>query len=227
MLGLLLFAATLAADAPRQPPLLTAADLDPAAVLPPPPVDGSMQARAEMDELHAVGRTRSDAEKADAAQDGETKNASIFASAIGPAFDLNALPATAHLMKLVRATGKDASDRGKDEFKRRRPWDIDQTLSTCTQGRSEPLSSYPSGHTTMAFSMGAVLARLVPAKAPAILARAARYGQSRVVCLQHFRSDVTAGEALGLLVAERLMTKPEFRTAYDAAAAELSAAGIR
>lgn len=226
MLGLLL-AAALAADAPKQPSLLTAPDLDPAAVLPPPPIENGAQARAEMDELHSVERARTDAEKADAALDGETKNASIFASAIGPAFDLKALPATGHLMKLVRATGKDASDRGKDEFKRRRPWYIDATLSTCTQGRGEPLSSYPSGHTTMAFSMGAVLARLIPAKAPAILARAARYGQSRVVCLQHFRSDVTAGEALGMLVAERLMTKPEFRTAYDAAAAELAAAGIK
>ncbi|WP_298670697.1 phosphatase PAP2 family protein [uncultured Sphingomonas sp.] len=222
-----LLALLLAAGEAKPAPLLTQADLDPALVLPPPPVQGSVQARAEMDELHMVERARSAAEKADAALDGETKNATIFAVAIGPAFDLNALPATKRLMKLVRASGKDASDRGKDEFRRHRPWDIDTTLQTCTQGRSDPLSSYPSGHTTMAFSMGAVLARLVPAKAPAIMARAARYGQSRVVCLQHFRSDVTAGEALGMLVAERLMAKPDFRAAYDAAAAELAVAGIR
>lgn len=222
-----LLALLLAADAPKQPPLLTRADLDPALVLPPPPAEGSVQARAEMDELHMVQRTRSAPEKTDAALDGETKNATIFAGAIGPAFDLKALPATEHLMKLVRATGKDASDRGKDEFRRPRPWDKDHALDTCTQARGDPLTSYPSGHTTMAFSMGAVQARLIPSKAPAILARAARYGQSRVVWLQHFRSDVTAGEALGMMVAERLMAKAEFRAAYDAAAAELAAAEIR
>ncbi|WP_254620870.1 phosphatase PAP2 family protein [Sphingomonas sp. CL5.1] len=215
------------ADAPKPVPLLTQADLDPALVLPPPPAANGVQARAEMDELRMVQRARSADEKADAALDGETKSASIFPGAIGPAFDLQALPATVHLMKLVRATAKDAADRGKDEFKRPRPWDIDHALDICSQKRGDPLTSYPSGHTTMAFSMGAVLARLIPSKAPAILARAARYGQSRVVCLQHFRSDVTAGEALGMMVSERLMAKAEFRAAYDAAAAELAAAGIR
>lgn len=224
---LLLLALLLATGDAKAAPLLAQADLDPVQVLPPPPAAGSVQARAEMDELHMVERSRLAREKADAALDGETKNASIFASAIGPAFYLKTLPATEHLMKLVRATGKEASDRGKDEFRRRRPWDMDTTLQTCTAGRNDPLSSYPSGHTTMAFSMGAVLARLIPSKAPAIMARAARYGQSRIVCLQHFRSDVTAGETLGMLVAERLMTKPDFRTAYDAAATELAAVGIR
>ena len=78
----------------------------------------------------------------------------------------------------------------------------------------------------MAFSMGEVLARLVPEKAGPILARAARYGQSRIVCGQHFRSDVSAGQMLGLLIAERLMAEPAFQAAFDAARKELVAAGI-
>ena len=78
----------------------------------------------------------------------------------------------------------------------------------------------------MAFSMGETLARLVPEKAEALLARAARYGQSRIVCEQHFRSDVSAGQMLGLLIAERLMAKPAFRTAFGKARRELVAAGI-
>lgn len=79
----------------------------------------------------------------------------------------------------------------------------------------------------MAYSIGAILARLMPAKAPEIMARAAVYGQSRIVCEQHFRSDVTAGEALGLIVAERLMAKPRFQRLFDAAGRELSQAGLR
>jgi acid phosphatase (class A) len=205
--------------------LLSAADLDPQAVLPPPPAAGSMQAAAELAELQAMGQHRTAAETAAAKLDGDTKNPTIFAEALGPSFDLAKLPATKQLFDMVRATEKQVVDRGKDEFKRPRPWIVDPAVQSCAKS-DEPLSSYPSGHTSMAFSMAGVLARLVPDKANAIMARAARYGESRIVCEQHFRSDVTAGEALGLLIADRLMAKPDFRTAFDAARRELAAAGI-
>jgi acid phosphatase (class A) len=214
-----------AAPAPKAAPMLGAADLDPALVLPPPPAAGSAQAQAELAELHAIEAVRSAADEADARSDGDTKNATIFVQVLGPRFDLTQLPATNALLTIVRATEKDVADRGKDAFKRPRPYVIDPTLESCKRN-DDPLSSYPSGHTTMAFSMGEVLARLVPEKAAPILARAARYGQSRIVCGQHFRSDVSAGQMLGTLLAERLMAKPEFRSAFTAAHRELMAAGI-
>ncbi|WP_375395450.1 phosphatase PAP2 family protein [uncultured Sphingomonas sp.] len=226
--GLLAFAATAkdTAKAPKEASMLTVADLDPAGFLPPPPAAGSTQAKAELAELHAIETDRSAADVAAARSDSDTKNASVFAEAIGPGFDLAKLPQTARLMGIVRAAEKDAADRGKDEFKRPRPWIIDPGLKTCERSDA-PLSSYPSGHTTMAFSMGATLARLIPARAQPIMARAARYGQSRIVCEQHWRSDVTAGEALGIMVAERLMAKPAFAAQFAAAQTELAAAGVR
>lgn len=221
-----LVASASAASPDKGEAMLGAADLDPGSLLPAPPAAGSTQAQAEMAELHAMEASRSEADLAAARHDSETKNASIFADVLGPAFDLEKLPATRALFAVVRATEKNAADRGKATFRRPRPWIIDPALKTC--GRDDdPLSSYPSGHTTMAYSMGAVLARLVPARASAIITRAAVYGQSRIVCEQHFRSDVTAGEALGLLVAERLMTKPDFQRLFEAAAAELKQAGLR
>ena len=225
-LGLLFTAAALAAAAPGgKAPLLGPADLDPALVLPPPPAAGSVQARAELAELHAAEAARSAADEADARLDGETKNATIFAVVLGPNFDLPKLPATQALLAEVRASEKAAVDRGKDEFRRQRPYAVDPSLKSCKRN-DDPLSSYPSGHTSMAFSEGQVLARLVPEKAGPILERAARYGQSRIVCEQHFRSDVTAGQELGTLIAERLMQKPAFATAYVLARRELVAAGL-
>lgn len=223
----LLIAAALAAaiPAPKAAPLLSARDLDPALVLPAPPAAGSAQARAELAELHAAEAARTATEEAAARLDGDTKNATIFAEVLGPGFDLDRLPATSALLALVRASEKATVDRGKDEFKRPRPYAIDTSLKSCKRN-DDPLSSYPSGHTAMAFSMGEILARLVPEKAAPILARSARYAQSRIVCGQHFRSDVSAGQMLGVLIAERLMTKPAFRAAFDAARRELVAAGI-
>lgn len=207
-------------------PLLGATDLDAALVLPPPPASGSAQARAEFAELHAIEAVRTPAEEAEARAEGDTKNATIFTEALGPRFDLAALPETTRLMAIVRASEKDVVDRGKAHFQRARPYAIEPALKSC-KASGEPGSSYPSGHTTMAFAMGQTLARLVPDKAEAVLARAARYGQSRIVCEQHFRSDVTAGQALGTLVAERLMQKPAFQRQYDAARRELEQASVR
>jgi len=155
----------------------------------------------------------------------DTRNATIFAVVLGPHFDLAKLPATLALLAEVRASEKAAADRGKDEFRRQRPYAVDPSLKSCKRN-DDPLSSYPSGHTSMAFSMGETLARLVPEKARALLARAQRYGQSRIVCGQHFRSDVSAGQMLGLLIAERLMTKSAFQTDFAAARAELVRAGV-
>uniref|UniRef100_UPI0035C9D475 phosphatase PAP2 family protein n=1 Tax=uncultured Sphingomonas sp. TaxID=158754 RepID=UPI0035C9D475 len=214
-----------AAPVPKSAPLLGAGDLDPALLLPPPPAPDSLQAAAELVELRAAGAARTPAAEADARLDGDTKNASIFAVVLGPRFDLARLPATAALMALVRASEKAAVDRGKDHFQRPRPYIVDPRLDSCKHNE-DPLSSYPSGHTSMAYSMAETLARLVPEKAGALLARAARYGQSRIVCEQHFRSDVAAGQTLGLLVAERLMTKATFQRAFTAARIELVAADI-
>ncbi len=214
-----------AAERDDRVPLLSATDLDPQAMLPPPPAAGSAQAAAELAELHTMQQRRSPAEIAAAKLDGATKNAAIFAEALGPSFDLTKLPATKKLFDMVRATEKQVVDHGKQEFKRQRPWIIDVSIDSCSKS-DQPLSSYPSGHASMAFSMAGVLARLVPDRAGAILARAARYGESHIVCEQHFRSDVTAGEALGLMIADRLMAKPAFATAFEASRVELMQAGL-
>lgn len=214
-----------AAPAPKVPPLLSASDLDVVRVLPAPPAPASVQARAELVELHAVETARTPADEATARRDGDTKNASIFAVVLGARFDLDRLPATAALLAQVRASEKATVDRGKAAFLRPRPYIVDPTLKSCKRN-DDPLSSYPSGHTSMAFAMGEVLARLIPEKAPALLGRAAAYGQSRIVCKQHFRSDVSAGQMLGLLISERLLLKPAFVTQFGAAKDELIRAGV-
>lgn len=217
-----LAALALAGAAPNEASLLTETDVVPEAILPPPPAETSAAHRAELAELAAMEASRTPAEVAAAKADDATKGASIFAEAIGTGFALDRLPETARLMAEVRTAEKFAADRAKAAFRRPRPWIANPSIKACSTD-DEPLSSYPSGHTTMGYSMAAVLARLVPSRAPAIMARAARYGESRLVCEVHYRSDVTAGETLGLVVAERLMAKPAFQVQYARAAAELAA----
>ncbi|MEO5495002.1 MAG: phosphatase PAP2 family protein [Sphingomonas sp.] len=204
--------------------MLSQVDLDPVLVLPPPPATASPQGQAELVELRTMLAATPRAARDAAAALGKIKDVSLFAAAV-PGLDPARLPATARLFELVRATEKAVVDRGKDEFRRPRPWIVDPAITPCSRV-DDPLSSYPSGHATIAYAMAGVLARLIPARAPAILARAAEFAQARLTCDQHFRSDVTAGEALGLLVDERLMAKPRFAAAFKAARLELAKARL-
>ncbi|NIJ08509.1 acid phosphatase (class A) [Sphingomonas vulcanisoli] len=209
-----------AKPAPTGALLLDAGNFDPALLLPPPPADNSAIEQSELDSLHAEDRTRTPVEAAQARTMGETKTVSLFADAIGPGFDLDRLPATKALFQTVRQEEKAAVDRAKDHFRRNRPWIVDASLHACATN-DDPQSSYPSGHTTMAYSMAAILARLVPDRAPAILSRAADYAHSRIICEQHFPSDLAAGQAFGMMIAERLMQQPAFQRQFQAAAAEM------
>lgn len=208
------------------PLLLNSSNLDPALLLPPPPPTASPAGQEELHQLHDIEAHRSadDAQRADA--EGRTKDASIFAETLGPKFDLEHLPATKALFAIVRREEKAAAVTAKAHFKRDRPWVADPTLLSCSK-KDEPGSSYPSGHASMAYSMAAVLARLAPGHAEAILLRAQRYVRSRLVCEVHYSSDVVAGQVFGMMIAERLMEQPSFQAQFAAAAAEMHQAGLR
>jgi acid phosphatase (class A) len=87
-------------------------------------------------------------------------------------------------------------------------------------------NSYPSGHATMGYAAAAVLANLMPGNAQVILARASDYAESRLYCGVHYRDDITAGQVLGNVLVQKLMTKPAFQAELEAARAELTAAHI-
>ncbi|NIJ34966.1 hypothetical protein [Sphingomonas oligoaromativorans] len=47
-----------------------------------------------------------------------------------------------------------------------------------------------------------------------------------MICEFHFPGDVAAGQSYGMLIAERLMEQPAFQAQFNAAAAEVKAAGL-
>ncbi|MDE2161627.1 MAG: phosphatase PAP2 family protein [Alphaproteobacteria bacterium] len=215
------FAGTAAAD----PVFLSNSFYNPALLLPPPPADGSPEARAEMDELHRIQKNRTPEEFARALADDHDETVTAFAGVMGPGFDLTALPKTAQLFADVKAEEKSAAKLAKNFFRRNRPWIVDPSLKSCAQ-TDAPQSSYPSGHATMAYSAAVILAALAPEKGQAIMARAADYSENRLVCGMHYRRDIVAGEVLGTTVAVELLQTPGFKEEFDAAEDELRAAHV-
>jgi acid phosphatase (class A) len=219
----------MAAPAPRTYTLeaLTPADIDPARLLPPPPADGSEAKKAEIDELRHIQATRTPGRLALAQWDDVHENASLFAPTLGLKFDLDALPQTAKLLAVVENDQEIAAGRAKKQFHRHRPWIFDASLTGCPRGKApDPLSSYPSGHATVGYAEAVVLAALMPDKAGDILARASEYAESRLVCEVHFRSDITAGQALGTAVGVMLLKSPSLQPQIEAASKELKTAGL-
>jgi len=231
--GLIGSAALLACAAPAQakapPPLqaLSPADIDPVGLLPPPPADGSDRQKAEIEELRAIQATRSAARLTQAQWDDLHEDATLFAPTLGLKFDLAALPQTAKLLAIVDNDQEAAAKVAKAAFHRHRPWIFDPSLVGCPRGdKPDPLTSYPSGHVTLGYSMGVVLAALIPDRAADIMARASEFADSRMVCEVHTRSDIVAGQVLGTAVGAMLLKTPALQPDIEAAKAELKAAGL-
>jgi acid phosphatase (class A) len=215
--------------------LLTPSEIDPSRLLPPPPPDGSVSQKKELAEVEHVVQTRTKERYKQAEWDNEHEDPSAFAATIGPGFDLNKLPATAKLLAGVMNDQSIAASTAKEYFHRKFPvaaenssisyhdWSCDADVK---KPADRPLRSYPSGHATMGYSVGIVLAALIPDKAQAILARAADYAYSREICGDHYPADLEASHALGSAVGITLLNNAALKAEIEAAKAELRAAHL-
>jgi acid phosphatase (class A) len=209
---------------PEDSKFLPAGEMDAAKLLPPPNLSDQADELAELHHIQAA-RTPDQLKKAQA--DSANETVTMFATVPGLTFDLAKLPATTKLFEDIAHEESVATGPAKKFFHRARPYTIDSSLQSCAKDASKPAyNSYPSGHATVAYAMGVVLASLIPVHAQEILARSADFAESRLVCGVHFRSDIVAGEAFGTVLAIDLMQMPTFKTEYDAAEKELRAAHI-
>ena len=203
--------------------LLESQQFDPSHFLPPAPAQDSARTQTELAELRAIAASSGAEEKAAAAKDAKDESPDIFNGVIG--FDIATMPETNKLLTMVAEEEDTDSKVAKAYFHRIRPYSADPSLKTCEPIKpGKAANSYPSGHATLAFSMGVVLAELLPAKSQAILARSGQYAERRLVCGVHYRSDIVAGQQFGTILALRLMENPAFRAQMEKARAELRAA---
>ena len=208
--------------------LVQPAQVEPSHLLPPPPSAGSARAKAELDEVKAIMASATPEKIAAARHDDGDEKPDLFQSALGPDLDLTKLPATTKVLDEVAAEEDPGSKPAKDFFHRDRPWVVDPSLTPCAPTKpTQAHASYPSGHATRSYSMGIILASLVPDKAQAIMARSAEFAENRLVCGMHFRSDIVAGQELGTVIALSLMQNAAFQADYDAARNELAHARMK
>jgi len=203
--------------------------VDSLALVPSPPAEGSAALALDEEVSRKSLALRGTPRWELAARDAELrfpKAADTFSCALGTPIAERDTP---HLYMLLRRTLADAglsTYSAKNHYQRRRPFMINGE-PTCSPRDEEHLrenGSYPSGHTAIGWAWALILTEIAPEHADAILARGRAFGESRVVCNVHWRSDVVAGRLVGAAAVARLHADAAFREELEAAKAEYRAA---
>lgn len=200
-----------------------------AALLPPPPAEGSAAAMADLEAYQMTRALKGTARWTQAQADNELKfPQAIHSYSCALGVDITEA-GTPHLYTLMRRTLTDAgfSTYGaKQMYQRTRPFALLEEES-CVPHEEEMLrgdGSYPSGHAALGWAWGLVLAELAPEKADALLQRGYDFAESRMVCGVHWRSDVEAGRVMGAATVAKLHSDPVFLAQAKLAQAEIEAA---
>jgi len=197
-------------------------------ILPPPPAAGSKREAADREVFAATRALAGTPRWSLAIEDANlAPGPGMFSCAVGVKLDAVSAPA---LAAVFRRAGMDISavtDPPKNHYGRPRPYSEPGTASApvCV-AKSEGLTknpSYPSGHASISWTWGLILAELAPDRATEVIGRARSIGESRVVCGVHYPSDVEAGRTTGASLVAALHGDATFRADMDKARAELAA----
>ncbi|MEH0196599.1 phosphatase PAP2 family protein [Caulobacter sp. CCNWLY153] len=199
-----------------------------AAFLPPPPEAGSLREQDDIAIYRATRGLQGTPRWAQARADNEIETPDaprIFDEALGITFSPARTPALAYLLGRMLGDLETIQTPAKRGFTRPRPF-VREPATTCITPESwlAASGSYPSGHAALGWAWALVLAEMAPDRADAILARGLAYGESRVVCGVHYRSDVEAGRIVGAALVARLKADPIFQADFVVASRELSRA---
>ena len=148
-----------------------------------------------------------------------------FSCALGVILDARSAPVLHALFTRLLTDARPFIDPAKDHYARPRPF-LRMKGNICVP-RSDSLvksGSYPSGHSTMSWTWGLILADLAPDRATEILSRARAYSESRVVCGVHYPSDIANGRLNGSALFATLEANADFRADLEKARGEVAAA---
>src|SRR5579871_2321709 len=188
-------------------------------LLAPPPLPDSLEQAADIEAVRTVSRAAGSNEVAAALSEAKF-SVYNFATAVGPFFKPNALPATTAFFQRVQMDAETITDNSKNFFRRPRPYSVDRSLAS---GKLEKSFSYPSGHSTESMVLGLVLAELFPDKHDAIVAHAREMGWHRVEIARHYPTDIYAGRVLAQAIVREMDKNQDFQKDLAAAKKEVSA----
>ncbi|WP_235890404.1 acid phosphatase [Sandaracinobacter neustonicus] len=204
---------------------------DSLALLPPPPAPGSVAMEADQ-EAFREGVAASPERFALATSDADLHwphAVQSYEQVVGFSLSDGTKPHTEMLLRRALTDAAMSTSKAKANYQRVRPFVLNKVQS-CTPADEASLSkdgSYPSGHTAIGWMLALVLTDLVPAKTDALLKRGYEFGDSRIVCRVHWKSDTVAGRVMASATFARLQADPVFQAQRELARAELAKQAAR
>lgn len=147
-----------------------------------------------------------------------------FACSVGADLTAENAPTLAAIFTRTTIDAGAAAEKAKQLYKRTRPY-LHNAGNICIE-KSDALGKsfdYPSGHSSLGWTAGLVMAELVPDRASQVLARGRAYGESRLVCGVHNMSAVEAGRTNAAGVFAALQSSAEFKAMVEKARGEIAA----
>jgi len=198
------------------------------ATIPPAPKEGDARNAADW-EIFRKTRSLEGSERWALAQaDDSYRPADLlknFSCSVGVTLTPENSPTLASILGRTTIDAGLAAEGAKQVYRRARPF-LHNPGNICI-ARTEGLEKsfdYPSGHASLGWMAGLVMAQLAPDRASQALARGRAYGESRVVCGLHNMSAVEAGRTNAAGVFAALQGLPDYRAAMEKAQAEFAAA---
>lgn len=203
-------------------PYITAADLDFAAMLPPPPKEDSPAGKRDVQAILNLQKGMNPQLDAAIHKDLDQSVYTVAGSVLGPKFTKENFPmAGAFFDKVVKDGGVGVGPI-KQKYKKLRPFQYSKEIKAAediAKGAAGP--TYPSGHSTTAAEVALVLGMMVPEKRDALYERSDEYAQHRVASGAAYPSDRMGGNIAASLAVNQMMKNPEFRADFDATKAEI------
>ena len=194
--------------------------------LPPPPIAGSTAFAADEAAYQATRKLRDTPRWAMAAKDADLNfpnAAQTFSCALDLPISQQTTPHLNALLSRLRADTALAGAKAKDAHKRQRPYRAHGDTS-CTPQEKHKDDSYPSSHAAIGWAWALLLAELAPDRAEHVLARGLSFGESRIICGVHWKSDVEAGRLVGASAISAVHANPVFAAQVSLARQEVDAA---
>lgn len=201
---------------------------DAAAIIPPAPKEGDPRNAADWAAFRATRALEGSDRWALAIADDDYRHAALmsdFSCAVGVALTPENSPALADILARTTVDAGLAAAGAKDVYKRTRPF-LHNPGNICI-ARSAGLDAsfdYPSGHGSLGWTAGLVIASLAPERATQILARARAFGESRIVCGLHNASAIEAARTNAAGVFAALQGSADYQAAMTVARAEFAVA---
>lgn len=198
---------------------------DSLALMPAPPAPGSAAFAADEEALAAAMVAPAERfQKATSDADlGWPHVVSSYEAILGASVSGPETPHTAMLVRRAMIDGAMSTYRAKTHYMRVRPF-VMKNIPSCTPADEASLradGSYPSGHSAIGWMLALVFTDLAPEKANPLLQRGFDFGQSRVICRVHWKSDVEAGRIMASATFARLQSDPVYRAQLALARAEM------